>query len=394
MTTAEKLDIIVYGATGYTGKLVCEYLQTKYGNDGEVRWGIAGRNKDKLQAVVDQFGLGDIPVMIADSDDTDSLDAMASACRVVLNTAGPYMKYGSTVVESCARLGTDHVDLNGEPLWMNEVLTQYEDAARESGARIVFSCGFDSIPTDLGVQFLQEHAVERFGKPFPRVKGRVKALLGAGSGGSLASFKVTRETVKANPELFALLTNPFALTPGFEGPQQPDGNDTIYEEDLGSSSGPFIMATINTKNLHRSNFLLGHPYGEDFVYDEMALIDENESEARERNGFGFHPDLKPGDGPSKEQRESGFYEIWYVGSNDTGDSLTVIVTGDQDPGYGSTSKMVAEAAICLARKPKENDGGILTPASAMGAALRKRIEANAGVTFTLSESLPTASTVG
>lgn len=394
MTTAEKLDIIVYGATGYTGKLVCEYLQTKYGNDGEVRWGIAGRNKDKLQAVVDQFGLGDIPVMIADSDDTDSLDAMASACRVVLNTAGPYMKYGSTVVESCARLGTDHVDLNGEPLWMNEVLTQYEDAARESGARIVFSCGFDSIPTDLGVQFLQEHAVKRFGKPFPRVKGRVKALLGAGSGGSLASFKVTRETVKANPELFALLTNPFALTPGFEGPQQPDGNDTIYEEDLGSSSGPFIMATINTKNLHRSNFLLGHPYGEDFVYDEMALIDENESEARERNGFGFHPDLKPGDGPSKEQRESGFYEIWYVGSNDTGDSLTVIVTGDQDPGYGSTSKMVAEAAICLARKPKENDGGILTPASAMGAALRKRIEANAGVTFTLSESLPTASTVG
>ncbi len=384
MTTQAKLDLIVFGATGFTGSLVCEYLNRLYGNDGDVRWGIAGRNQEKLQTLADTLGLGDIPSLVADSDDKASLDAMASACKVVLNTAGPYSKYGSNVVESCARLGTDHVDLSGEPLWMHEVLGNYEDLARNSGARIVFSCGFDSIPSDLGVQFLQEQAQAQFGRPLSRIKCRVKELRGEASGGTVASFGSTMAAVKEAPEMFAVLNNAFALTPGFEGPPQPAGNEKIFEEDLDSWSGPFVMATINTKNVHRTNFLGGHPYGEEFVYDEMALIKETKATSGERNEFGFDMNLKPGEGPSREQREAGYYEMWFIGSNAEGDAMTAIVTGDQDPGYGSTSKIIAEAAVLLSQKPRENEGGIFTPASAMGAALRERLQANAGLTFSIS----------
>ena len=385
MTETNQLDIVVLGATGFTGKLVCEYLSKTYGSDQSIQWGMAGRNRDKLEALAAELGLGDIPLLIVDVEDKASLDAMASACKVVLNTAGPYAKYGSNVVESCARLGTDHVDLNGEPLWMHEVLNQYEDLARENGARIVFSCGFDSIPTDLGVQFLQEHALSRFGRPLTRVKGRVKQIKGGASGGSVASFGATMEAIQAKPELFAVMTNAFALTPGFEGPEQPAGNEKVFEEDLNSWSGPFIMATINSKNLHRSNMLLGHPYGKDFVYDEMQLLGDNPDNESVGQAFKMNMDLKPGDGPSKEQQQAGLYEIWYIGSNSEGDTLTAIVTGDKDPGYGSTSGLVAEAAICLSQKPKDKEGGILTPAAAMGAELRQRVQANAGLTFTLAE---------
>ena len=385
MNDTDKLDLIVFGATGFTGKLVCEYLSKTYGTDENIHWGIAGRNRDKLNALTAELGLGDIPLFIVDVEDKASLDAMASACKVVLNTAGPYAKYGSNVVESCARLGTDHVDLNGEPLWMYEVLNQYEGIARESGARIVFSCGFDSIPTDLGVQFLQEQAQSRFGRPLTRVKGRVRQIKGGASGGSVASFGAMMEAIQARPELFAVAANAFALTPGFEGPEQPAGNEKIFEEDLKSWSGPFIMAAINTKNLHRSNLLLDHPYGKDFVYDEMQLLGDDPDSESVGQMFELDMNLKPGEGPSKEQQQAGFYEIWYIGSNSEGDSLTAIVTGDKDPGYGSTSGLVAEAAICLSQKPKDKKGGILTPASAMGAELRERVQENAGLTFTLSE---------
>lgn len=384
MKSNETLDLIVYGATGFTGKLVCEYLNKQYGCNGEVRWGIAGRNNDKLMAIKTELGLEDVPVILADSGDQASLDAMASACKVVLNTAGPFIKYGSSVVESCARLGTDHIDLNGEPLWMHEVLNRYEETARSSGARIVFSCGFDSIPSDLGVQYLQEEAQARLGKTFPRVKCRVKALKGNVSGGSVASFTATMDAVKEQPALFAILGNAFALTPGFEGPEQPAGNEKIFEEDLDSWSGPFIMAAINPKNVHRSNLLLGHPYGEDFVYDEMALLDKAEAGSGETNDFGFDPNLKPGEGPSKEQQQAGYYEMWFIGSNAEGESLRAIVTGDQDPGYGSTSKIVSEAAVYLAQKPKGEEGGIFTPAVAMGPELRRRLQANAGLTFSIA----------
>ena len=383
MTDNQNLDILVYGATGFTGELVCEYLQERYGSDGELRWGIAGRNKAKLEALRDRLGLNpDIAIVLADSADRASIDAMASAAKVVLSTTGPYSQYGSDLVEACARQGTDYVDLNGEPLWMKTMVEAHDEAAKASGARIVFSCGFDSLPSDLGVQFLQEQAIEKFGAPLPRVKCRVKALQGEASGGTVASFTATMASVKEQPELFAALTDAFALTPDFTGPAQPPANELIFEEDLGNWSSEFVMAIINTKNVHRSNYLLGHPYGEDLVYDEMVLRGPEKPEGGSDNEFGFDMTLQPGEGPDAAAREAGFYEILYVGSNDAGDSLTVVVEGDRDPGYGSTSKMIAEAAVCLAGLPKDK-AGCLTGASVMGAALRERLHNNAGVTFTL-----------
>ena len=384
MSDTNKLDVLVFGATGYTGELVCEYLHNTYGDHGALRWGMAGRNRAKLEAVRDKLNIdANIPLVLADSADQASVDAMVSATRVLLTTAGPYQQYGSTIVEACARLGTDYVDLNGEPLWMKAMVEAHDSTARASGARIVFSCGFDSLPSDLGVQFLQEQAIEKLGAPLPRVKCRVKAMRGAASGGTVASFTATMAAVQDNPALLADLTNSFALTGDFQGPEQPPANEKIFEEDLNSWSGQFVMATINTKNVHRSNYLLDHAFGQDLVYDEMVLLGETlPEEGADGNDFGFDMSLQPGEGPSAKDREEGFYNILFIGSNPKGDSLTVEVVGDRDPGYGSTSKMIAEAAICLAELPKAK-GGCLTGASAMGSALRERLHNNAGVTFTL-----------
>ncbi len=380
MTDSPKLDVLVYGATGFTGKLVCEFLHQTYGDNGELRWGMAGRNESKLAEVRDDLGIGEgVALLVADSEDKDSIDKLVQSTRVLLTTTGPYQQYGTTVVESCARLGTDYVDLNGEPLWMRDMIAAYDEAAQASGARIVFSCGFDSVPSDLGVHLLQKEAREKFGAPLSRVRCRVKAMQGAASGGTVASFAATMAAVKAEPELFAQLANPFALTGEFAGPEQPAGNETIFEEDLNSWSGPFIMATINTKNVHRSNQLLDHAYGTDLAYDEMILLGPEKPEGRSAD-FGMDMNLKPGDGPSKEEREAGFYDILYIGSNDAGETLTVEVKGDRDPGYGSTSKMIAEAAICLSEIP-QGAGGCFTAAAVMGDSLRARLAANAGVTF-------------
>lgn len=381
MSDTRSFDILVFGATGFTGQLICEYLQQTYGSDGDIRWGMAARNADKLAAVKAELGITDsVASVVADSSDKASIDAMAASTHVLLTAAGPYQNYGSTVVESCARLGTDYVDLNGEPLWMKEMIDAHDATARASGARIVFSCGFDSLPSDIGVHFLQQQAKAR-GLSLPRVRCRVRAMNGMASGGTVASFGETMKAVKADPSLFAILANSFALTGDFQGPEQPPGNKPYFEEDLNNWAGPFIMASINTKNVHRSNLLLNHSYGEDLVYDEMMML--GEEEPKESNaGMGLDMSLKPGEGPNKEQREAGFYEMLYIGSNETGDTLTVEVIGDRDPGYGSTSKMIAEAAVCLLNTPNAG-GGCLTAAPVMGDALRQRLHENAGVSFSV-----------
>lgn len=383
MAISNKLDIIVYGATGYTGKLICEYLQKHYPHGDQLSWGIAGRNRNKLETLRAELGTGSRPVFVADCEDQASLDTIASNGKVILNSAGPYSQYGAGVVASCIRHGTDYVDLNGEPLWMHDMLARHEEGARASGSRIVFSCGFDSVPSDLGLQYLQEAAIARFGNPLTRVKCRVKALKGYASGGTVASLQTTINTARSDVAKLEVLKNAFALTPGFAGPKQPSGNKKVFEEDLNRWSGPFVMATINTKNIHRSNYLLGHPYGKELVYDEMVFLDEADDGHAVDNGFDMSTDLKPGDGPTPEQRRSGFYELWILGSNTNGQSLNTVVTGDQDPGYGSTAKMVAESAVCLSQIPKTNNGGILTPASAMGRILRERLEDRAGLTFSI-----------
>jgi short subunit dehydrogenase-like uncharacterized protein len=386
MTDQKTLDIAVFGASGYTGRLVCEYLARQYPG-GEVRWAMAGRSLDKLAAVRAEMGIPEsVPLIEVDSENPASVAAMVGDSRVVITTVGPYQLYGTELVKQCAALGTDYVDLCGEPGWMHDMIAACDDAAKASGARIVFSCGFDSIPFDLGVLHLQAHAKAKTGAPASRVKGRVRAMNGSFSGGTVASLKATMAAVTQRPELIGVLTNPFSLSNGFEGPAQPAGDKPRYDEELHSWSAPFIMATINTKNIHRSNALMGHPYGTDFAYDEMLLTgdgDQGKAAAEyvaKDNSFAENP-LQPGEGPSKQEREAGSYDILFAATTDDGTLLSTSVSGDMDPGYGSTSKMLAEAAMCLLRNPDLAGGGIWTPAAALGEALIERLEANAGIRF-------------
>ncbi|MBL4609622.1 MAG: saccharopine dehydrogenase family protein [Pseudomonadaceae bacterium] len=391
MSKDRALDIIVYGATGYTGRLVCEYLNRQYGVNGEVKWAMAGRSQEKIDSVREEMGIpADVPTVVADANDLASIKSMVEGTRVLLTTVGPYQLYGSDVVAACAQAGTDYVDLCGEPAWMHEMIAKHQADAQASGARIVFSCGFDSVPFDLGAFFLQEQAKKTFGGALPRIKGRVRAMKGTFSGGTLASFKATMAAAAKQPEMMKVLGNPFALTPGFTGAAQPAGTKPSFDEDLNSWSAPFVMATINTKNIHRSNFLLGHAYGEDFVYDEMMLTGPGEKGEATANAVAADKSMandprKPGEGPSKEERENGYYDVLFAGSNDKGDSLRVSVKGDKDPGYGSTSKMIAESAVCLVKNPDAASGGIWTPASAMGSLLIERLQDNAGLTFQVED---------
>ena len=387
-SSSAEFDIIVYGASGFTGRLVAEYLATKYGG-GNLKWAIAGRDLDKLASVREAIGAPrDLPLIAADAENPASLRTMAGRTASVLSTVGPYQLYGSGLVAACAASGTDYVDLCGEPIWMRQMIDAHEAEARRSGARIVFSCGYDSLPFELGVFFLQQAAKQRLGSSVARVKGRVRKMKGTFSGGTAASMKAIFAAAANDPNLLPKLRDPFVLTPGFEGPKQPPGNKPLFDEDLGMWMAPFVMANINTRNVHRSNFLLGFPYGKDFVYDEMVVAGPKETgEATAKaiiaanNKLSAQGSPKPGEGPSKEERESGHYDLLFLGIGSDGRQLKAVVTGDRDPGYGSTSKMIAECAICLRRDAADIAGGFWTPGAAMKDALIKRLVDRAGLTF-------------
>jgi len=390
MTTPDNFDIIVFGASGFTGRLVAEYLQKTYGNGDTVSWAMGGRSEAKLANVRDEMGLPqDTPLVTADSDDPTSLRTMADRAKIILTTVGPYQLYGSDLVAACAVTGTDYVDLCGETTWMRHMIDAHEATAKKSGARIVFSCGFDSIPTDLGIAFLQAEAQKRLGAPVPRVKGRVRKMQGTFSGGTAASLKASMAAIQKDPSLMGLMVDPYALAPGFTGPKQPSGMKPEFDETLDMWVAPFIMASINTKNVHRSNALLDHAYGTDFIYDEMMITGPGEQgkAAAEAvasvNPLAGEDGPKPGEGPSKEERENGFFDILFVGLTPDGQRIDVGVTGDRDPGYGSTSKMLSESAICLIQDCADTAGGIYTTAPAMGHKLIKRLVDNAGLTFTV-----------
>ena len=386
-----EFEIVVYGATGFTGELVAEYLARAHA-DGPIRWAMAGRSLTKLEAVRARVGApADTPLITANADDPASLRAMAERADVVLTTVGPYQLYGADMVAACVAAGTGYVDLCGEPAWMRHMIDAHQAAAAASGARIVFSCGFDSIPFDLGVWALQEAAIARFGRPAPRVKGRVVTMKGGFSGGTAASLKATLAAAARDPGVIKLLTDPFALTPGFEGPAQPNGMIPHYDAAVSAWVAPFVMAAINTKNVHRTNALLGHHWGTDFTYDEMMVapgIGEMGKAAAEAiakiNPLADPNGPKPGEGPSREERESGHYEVLFVGEMPGGETIRATVKGDRDPGYGSTSKMIAETALCLARQvPAEGKGGVWTPGGLMAAPLKARLEAYAGLSFSV-----------
>ncbi|UPK32108.1 saccharopine dehydrogenase NADP-binding domain-containing protein [Bradyrhizobium sp. 186] len=387
--SSSKFDIVLYGATGFTGRLVAEYLAAQYGDDKKLTWAMAGRSRDKLASVRDAIGAAaDTPLIIADASDPVSLQAMVDQAKVVITTVGPYQLYGSDLLAACVASGTDYMDLCGEPIWMKQMIDKQEAAAKASGARIMFSCGFDSVPFELGAFFVQEEAKRAFGAAAPRVKGRVRDISWKFSGGTSASARVTFEAVAQDLSLVSILKDPFAFTPGFEGPKQPRANKPVFEEDLQSWAAPFAMATLNTRNVHRSNMMMGFPYGRDFVYDEMVLTgagEEGQVNAKRvmaANSEKTGPDaLKPGDGPSKEERDNGYYDLLYVAIAPDGRQVRAAVKGDLDPGYASTAKIISECAICLLRDATDVPAGFWTPGAAMQHKLIKRLQEYAGLTF-------------
>ena len=384
-----EFDIIIYGASGYTGRLVAEYLQAEYAGT-DLKWAMAGRNAEKLQTVAGEMKIGgNVAIITANSDEPDSLAALAARTKAVITTVGPYQLYGEPLVKACAEASTDYVDLCGEPAWMKDMIDRYDTAAKKSGARIVLSCGFDSIPFDLGVYHLQQLAINQHGGACERVRCRVRSMKGTFSGGTAASFMETMKRAQKQPEILEWLKDPFSLSPE-KGAPQPPIHKPMEEADLGSWATPFIMASINTKNVHRSNALMDYKYGRDFKYGEMVLTgpgEQGEQLAKgmaKTNTFGDNPP-KPGEGPTKEERETGSYDVMFVGDAPNGTRLITSVKGDKDPGYGSTSKMIAEAAMTLV-KNSNGGGGVMTPAPAMAEPLIARLTAHAGLTFTVESA--------
>ncbi len=397
-------DLILYGATGFTGRLVAEYLLQQYGLSGSLRWAIAGRNQQKLEEVRSQLGAEALPIVIADSLDKPSLVALAQQTRVVCTTVGPYAKYGSLLVEACAQNGTNYCDLCGEVQWMRRMIDQHHETAKANGAKIVHCCGFDSIPSDMGVYFLQKEAKTRTGAYCSQAKMRVKGASGGFSGGTYASLSNVLVEAEKDPSIFKVLLDPYGLNPQGErrGPDQVDLNKVAFDEDFQAWISPFVMATINTKVVRRSQALLGYPYGKDWRYDEatfngsgfgnkitahlMAFFINAINSAKPNSWFKKLLDRifpKPGEGPSEAVREKGFFYLLFLGKFANGTQIKVKVIGDKDPGYGSTSKMLAESAVCLAKDRDQLPAleGVLTPSTAMGEALLQRLVKNAGLSF-------------
>ena len=400
-------DIVVFGATSFVGRILVRYLLDRHGAAGQVRWAIAGRSASRLEALKTEFGASGLPTIVVDAADVEGLRRMCADTRVVISTVGPYALHGEPLVAACAATGTDYCDLTGEVQWIRRMVLRHEAAARASGARIVNCCGFDSIPSDLGVQVLQREAVQRFGQPLERVRLRVKAMRGGASGGTVASLLNVVKEVRQDPSLRAELANPYSLCVGVEplATRQPNVSGAVFDEAFGSWSAPFVMAGINTRIVHRSNALGGYPYGRDFRYDEgmltgrglrgrLAAMGTTLGLGAFMVGAALGPVRgllerfvlpKPGEGPSPAAQASGFFDLRLHGTTADGRALRGKVTGDRDPGYGSTAKMLGEAAACLAFDlPKGAlPGGLYTPASALGERLVPRLEAHAGLRFTV-----------
>ena len=400
-----EFDVIVFGATGFTGRLVAEYLLERHGIGGDLKWAVAGRSPGKLDALKNELGdaAADLPTVVADSSDADTLAALAARTRVVLTTVGPYALYGSKLVAACVDAGTDYCDLAGEVQWIRAMIDNHHARAQETGARIVHCCGFDSIPMDMGAWFLQQEAHRRFGSYCSRIMLYVKATKGTASGGTVASMANVAKTAREDRSVLRLLVDPYALNPEGErdGPDGRDQQGSVFDEDTDSWTAPFIMARVNTRVVRRSHALAGYPWGRDFCYDETVLTGKglggrlkaafvSAGLAGLALGLAYGPTRKlmrrfvlpdPGEGPNRKQRESGFFNLMQLGTLPDGAILRCRITGDRDPGYGSTSKMLAEAALCLALDNPESPGGVLTPAAAMAAPLLERLRDNAGLTF-------------
>ena len=402
----QQRHLTVFGATSFVGQILTRYLYGRFGTDGDLRWAIAGRSEKKLRELHGSLypKAAKLPQIVANAGDEKALREMCAESKVVISTVGPYALYGEPLVKICANTGTDYCDLTGEVQWIRRMIRKYEGAARASGARIVHCCGFDSIPSDLGVHYLQKQAMQKYGKTCSRVKLRVKAMRGGASGGTIASiFNVVKEA-SADPQLRRELANPYSLCP--EGYAPPLVQHQVlraeYDPDFKSWVSPFVMAAINTRIVQRTNALSNQAYGSDFRYDEAVLSGDG-FKGRTRAmgtsaGLGafmaaagtaptrwvlerFLP--APGDGPSPEEQRNGFFDLRLLGRTADDRTVQVKITGDRDPGYGSTGKMLGQAGACLALDtPKATTpGGFWTPATIFGDRLIERLSRYSGLRF-------------
>ncbi|MEH6550691.1 MAG: saccharopine dehydrogenase NADP-binding domain-containing protein [Pseudomonadales bacterium] len=403
-----QFDILIFGASSFVGKILTTYMADHFGVDNkDFTWAIAGRSETKLKEVKDS--LGDkgkgLQVVLADAADEASLTALCHQTRVVISTVGPYALYGEPLVKVCAETGTDYCDLTGEVQFIKAMLDKYEGTAKASGARIVNCCGFDSIPSDMGIYFLQRQAQEKLGRHCNNIKMRVKAMKGGASGGTIASIINISKEASKNAELRKQLANPYLICPEHHAfsTRQHSANKPEFDKDFDAWTAPFIMAVINTRVVHRSNALLDNAYGEDFKYEEAMLTGSGFKGRLSASAivvglgaFMLGSVVKPtrwllenyvlpkaGEGPSPDEQLNGYYDIRFIGKTDDGQTIQCKVTGDRDPGYGSTGKILAQAAASLAMDIKKEDraGGFWTPASIFDQRFIDRLENDAGLAF-------------
>ena len=396
----KQFDIIIWGASSFTGKLVTEYLFNKFGSS-KIKWAIAGRDLGKLKKVRSQVADKNIPIFIADSFNEESLLKFVKKTKVICSTVGPYSLYGTKLVKLCVENYTNYCDITGEAHWIRTLIDNFHEGAKSKKIKIVNSCGFDSIPSDMGVYFIQNEMKKTYKTYAKSIKMRVAGIRGGISGGTYSSINNLLKEAYADKSVFKVLNNPYGLNPKdkMKGLDKKDLRKIIFDKESNSWIYPFIMAGINTKIVRRSNALFNFQYGKDFRYDEammagngisgfwksilavfpLAMVGLNPNSFLKKIINSFMP--KPGEGPGIEKRKNGFYNLRFYITIDEKRKAFAKVIGDSDPGYGSTSKMLAESAICLAFDNLPKNYGILTPSSAMGEKLLDRLIKNAGLSF-------------
>lgn len=408
MNSTKEFDLIVFGATSFVGQIVCDYLLNECKEPG-LTWAIAARSESKLNHLKLQLGEGakSIPSFTADSTDLQSLLALCAKGKVIISTVGPYALYGELLVKACSQTGTDYCDLTGEAPWIKAMIDRYDIEAKASGARIVNSCGFDSIPSDLGVMFLQAESKRQFGEMCSSVKMRVKHMKGGASGGTVASGINMFEESAENEQLQALMQDPYSLCPSGHGRSLKQKQiDVEFDDDFESWVGPFVMEAINTRIVLRSNAIREQgSYSEVFSYNEGTLTGSGFAGENKAKAIAFGTRIapsalsigvlrnfltkfvlpKPGEGPSKQQQLNGSYDLRFLGTTESGKRLNVKVIGDRDPGYGSTAKMLVQAAISLCNDIDKSEklGGFWTPATVFDDRVIERLQQFAGMNFQL-----------
>ncbi len=404
MANKTEFDVILWGGSSFVGKLVAEYMFANYGVDGELRWAIGGRNEKKLEATRDLLGAGaeKLSLLVGDARDRPFLDSMVRDTKVVLSTVGPYALYGKELIEACAASGTDYCDLSGEITFISEMMDKYSEQARASGARILTCCGVDSLPSDLGVYILNAAARKRLGAGVSHVTNEVKSFKGGFSGGTILSLGLMRNQAAAAEKVATILDNPYAICPlgRRSGISQPDV-DVVLHSESGAWLGPFFMAIVNTRVVHATNAHLDYPYGSNFTYVEGFAVSSrfvaNLISAVSRLFYWAYR-IRPlrailnatmlpktGEGPSKKTREQGHFKFHFIARTRSDDRLQLIISGDRDPGYGASSRMIGEVAVCLANDLSKDDlpGGFWTPAAAIADRIIPRLIQNAGLQFRL-----------